>query len=45
MFAGTYFLGVRPLLSAAIAGVVITLVIFGLFWSIGIYLPTSIISL
>lgn len=45
MFAATWFLGVRPLLSAVIAGVVITVVIFGLFWSIGIYLPTSIISI
>jgi len=45
MFAATWFLGVRPLRSAIIAGLAITIVIFGLFWSIGIYLPTSIISL
>ncbi|MEX2618091.1 MAG: tripartite tricarboxylate transporter TctB family protein [Alphaproteobacteria bacterium] len=45
MFAATWFLGVRPMRSAAIAGIVMTLVIFGLFWSISIYLPTSIISI
>lgn len=45
MIAGTYYLGIRPLRSAFIAGIVITIVIFVLFWSIGIYLPTSIISL
>ena len=38
---GMYLLGVRPLLSAVITGVVVGLVIFGLFTLIGINLPSN----
>ena len=38
----TYWLGVRPLRSSIIAGVSITVVIYGLFRLIGIELPTII---
>lgn len=39
----TFFLGVRPLRSAIVAGVLITIVIYGLFRLIGIELPTVIV--
>lgn len=41
MGAGMYLLGVRPAQSAAIAGVVVGIVIFGLFRIIGITLPSN----
>lgn len=41
----TYVLGIRPLRSAAVAGVVITIVIYGLFRLLGIELPTEIVGL
>jgi len=41
---GTYVLGVRPLRSAIVAGVVITVVIYGLFRLLGIELPSRIIG-
>lgn len=41
---GMYVLGVRPLLTAAIAGVVASVTIFGLFWAIQIELPTILLS-
>ena len=44
MAAGTYLLGVRPLRSAIVAGVLITVVIYGLFRIIGIELPSRIIG-
>ena len=40
----TYVLGVRPLRSAIVAGVLITVVIYGLFRLIGIELPSRIIG-
>jgi cobalamin synthase len=43
--AGTWLLGVRPLRSAIVAAVLITVVVFGLFWVIGIDLPTNVIGL
>lgn len=42
---GTYVLGVRPLRSAIVAGVVITAVVYGLFRILGIELPTEITGL
>jgi hypothetical protein len=44
MAGGTYVLGIRPLRSAIVAGVVITIVIYGLFRVIGIELPTNIVG-
>jgi len=44
MAGGTYLLGIRPLRSAIVAGVVITIVIYGLFRLIGIELPTNIVG-
>lgn len=44
MAGATYILGVRPLRSAIVAGVVITVVIYGLFRLIGIELPSRIIG-
>lgn len=44
MAGGTYVLGIRPLRSAIVAGVVITIVIYGLFRLIGIELPTNIVG-
>lgn len=41
MGLGMYLLGVRPASSAAVAGVVVGLVIFGLFRLIGITLPSN----
>jgi putative tricarboxylic transport membrane protein len=41
--AGVYTLGIRPLRTALISGVLITVAIFGLFRLIGIYLPSFII--
>jgi len=41
--AGVYSFGVRPFRTAIIGGVIVTLVIFGLFRLIGIYLPSYII--
>lgn len=41
--AATFALGVRPVRSAIVAGVVLTLVIYGLFRAIGIELPTQIV--
>lgn len=41
---GTYVLGIRPLRSAIIAGLVITIVIYVLFRLIGLELPTRIIG-
>ena len=41
--AGIYVLGIRPLRTGVIAGVVITVTMFGLFRLIGIYLPSFII--
>lgn len=43
MAAATFALGVRPVRSAIVAGVVLTLVIYGLFRAIGIELPTQIV--
>ena len=40
LFGGMYLLGVRPILTALIAGVVTTVVIFGLFFLLGIRLPS-----
>jgi len=40
---GVYVLGIRPLRMAVIAGVIITVTLFGLFRLIGIYLPSYII--
>jgi len=44
MGAGMYLLGVRPLRSAFIAAIIITVVIFGLFRIIGITLPSVLLS-
>ena len=41
--AATYWLGVRPLRSAIVAGLLVTVVIYGLFRLIGIELPTVIL--
>ena len=41
--AGIYILGIRPLRTAVIAGVIITVTLFGLFRLIGIHLPSFII--
>lgn len=41
----TFALGVRPLRSAIVAGVVITVVIYGVFWAIGIPLPENVLGL
>lgn len=41
----TFALGVRPLRSAIVAGVVITAVIYGVFWAIGIPLPENVLGL
>ncbi len=41
--SGIYVLGMRPLRTAVIAGVIITVTLFGLFRLIGIYLPSHII--
>jgi len=41
---GMYALGLRPALSALISGVIVSLVIFGLFRLIGITLPTSLLQ-
>lgn len=41
---GMYFLGVRPVGSALIAGVIVGLVIFGLFLLIGITLPSNFLE-
>lgn len=43
MAGATYILGVRPLRSAITSGVVITVVIYGLFRLIGIELPSRVI--
>jgi len=40
---GVYVLGIRPIRTAVIAGVIISITIFGLFRVIGIYLPSFII--
>jgi len=40
----TYVLGVRPLRSAILAGVLITIVVYGLFWLIGIDLPMNVLG-
>lgn len=40
LFGGMYILGVRPLRTALFAGVVTTAVIFGLFFLLGIRLPS-----
>lgn len=45
MAGGTYVLGIRPLRSAIVAGVIITVTIYGLFRLIGIELPTNIVGL
>ncbi len=42
--SGIYILGIRPLRTAIIAGVIITVTLFGLFRLIGIYLPSYIIA-
>jgi len=44
MAIGTYALGVRPITTAIIAGVIMTITIYGLFWAIGIELPTNLFS-
>jgi len=44
MAGATYALGIRPLRSAIVAGVVITVVIWGLFRLIGIDLPDEILG-
>lgn len=44
MAGATYVLGIRPLRSAILAGVVITLVIYGLFFLIGIELPSWLLG-
>jgi hypothetical protein len=41
----TYVLGVRPLRSAIVASLVITIVIYGIFRAIGIELPSRILGL
>ena len=41
----TYALGIRPVRSAIVAGLVITVVIYGLFRLIGIELPSQILGL
>ena len=41
----TYVLGIRPVRSAIVASLLITVVIYGLFRIIGIELPTHIIGL
>lgn len=45
MAAATYGLGVRPLRSALLAGLVITAGVYGLFRLIGIPLPTNLLGL
>lgn len=45
MAGATYLLGIRPLRSAVVAGVTITLVIYGLFRLIGIELPSNVLGL
>jgi len=40
----TYVLGVRPLRSAILAGVLIAIVVYGLFWLIGIDLPMNVLE-
>jgi hypothetical protein len=45
MAAGTYVLGIRPLRSAIVAGLVITVVVYGLFRVIGIELPSRILGI
>lgn len=40
----TFALGVRPLRLAIVAGVVITLLIYGIFWIIGIPLPVNVLD-
>lgn len=42
--SGTFALGVRPLRSAIIAGVVITAFVYGIFWAIGIPLPENVLG-
>lgn len=41
---GMHFLGVRPAASALVAGVIVGLAIFGLFWLIGITLPSNFLE-
>ena len=41
----TYVLGIRPLRSAIVASLVITIVIYGIFRAIGIELPSQILGL
>ena len=41
---GTFALGVRPLRSAIIAGLVITALVYGIFWAIGIPLPENVLG-
>ena len=43
--AGIFVLGVRPLRSAIVAGVVISILIYGVFHVLGVDLPTEITGL
>lgn len=45
MAGGTYALGVRPIRSAIIAGIVITAVVYGIFHVLGVDIPTEITGL
>ena len=45
MTGGIYVLGIRPLRSAIVASLVITVVVYGLFRVIGIELPSRILGL
>lgn len=40
----TYVLGVRPLRAAVLAGVLIAVVVYGMFWLIGIDLPMNVLD-